>query len=190
MTDHATAHERTARHDGLLTTTTLHVGGLNYASEKIVVEGVLGARPGVLEVEANPVGQTATVTFDPAVTSVAELRRWVEECGFHCAGHSVPGHVCDPMLEPSGGAAAMPGEHAAHEHAAVRRADDAHGHGHGGHAGMSMDAMVRDMRNRFLVAVVFAIPIAVWSATASSEASPRRPSGCETTCGSSCSAFR
>jgi Cu2+-exporting ATPase len=28
---------------------------------------------------------------------------------------------------------------------------------------MSMTAMVRDMRNRFLVAVVFAIPIAIWS---------------------------
>ena len=39
------------------------------------------------------------------------------------------------------------------------RADDAHGHGHGGHAGMSMEAMARDMRNRFLVALVFTIPI-------------------------------
>ena len=28
---------------------------------------------------------------------------------------------------------------------------------------MSMEAMVRDMRNRFLVAVAFAIPIAIWS---------------------------
>ena len=35
--------------------------------------------------------------------------------------------------------------------------------GHGGHAGMSMDAMVADMRNRFIVAVVFAIPIVLWS---------------------------
>jgi hypothetical protein len=29
----------------------------------------------------------------------------------------------------------------------VQRADEAHGHGHGGHAGMSMASMVRDMRN-------------------------------------------
>jgi len=36
--------------------------------------------------------------------------------------------------------------------------------GHGGHhAGMSMDAMVRDMRNRFLVAVLLSIPILLWS---------------------------
>jgi Cu2+-exporting ATPase len=35
--------------------------------------------------------------------------------------------------------------------------------GHGGHAGMSMAAMVRDMRNRFLVALVLSIPIVLWS---------------------------
>jgi len=46
-------------------TTTLHVGGLNYASEKAVVERVLAGRPGVLSVEANPVAQTATVVLRP-----------------------------------------------------------------------------------------------------------------------------
>jgi Cu2+-exporting ATPase len=35
--------------------------------------------------------------------------------------------------------------------------------GHGGHAGMSMDAMVHDMRNRFLVAAVLSVPILLWS---------------------------
>jgi Cu2+-exporting ATPase len=134
--------------------TTLHVGGIYRASEKEVVEHALGARPGVIEVEANPVAQTATVTFDPGTTTVAELRRWVEECGYHCAGRSVPGHVCDPMAED---------EHAPLDHAAAQRADAAHGEGHGGHAGMSMDDMVRDMRNRFLVAVAFTIPTVLWS---------------------------
>src|SRR6516162_5415179 len=133
----------------------LHVGGMLFASEKAVVERVLGARPGVLEVEANPVAQTATVSFDPEVTSISELQRWVEECGYHCAGRSVPGHVCDPLAEVE--------PLAADDHAAVERADGADGHGHGGHAGMSMAAMERDMRNRFLVALVFAIPIAIWS---------------------------
>jgi Cu2+-exporting ATPase len=134
----------------------LHVGALHYASEKLVVERVLGRRPGVLAVEANPVAQAATVTFDPARTSVAELARWVRECGYHCAGRSVPGHVCDPLAQAEPLAPA-------HDHAAVERADQADGHGHGGHAGMSMQAMVRDMRNRFLVALLFAVPIAVWS---------------------------
>jgi P-type Cu2+ transporter len=139
-------------------TTVLHVGGLHYASEKTVVEHALGRRPGVLAVEANPVAQTATVTFDPVQTSVADLTGWVEECGYHCAGQSVPGHVCDPMAEREAAHEGM-----AHDHAAMDRADHAHGHGHGGHAGMSMDAMERDMRNRFVVALVFTIPIVLWS---------------------------
>src|SRR6266545_5807946 len=135
-------------------TVVLHVGGLHYASEKAVVERVLRRRPGVLDVEANPVAQAATVTFDAHVTSVGELCRWVEECGYHCAGRSVPGHVCDPLADP----------HAAHDDgAAGERAEHAHGHGHGGHAGMSMEAMVRDMRSRFLVAVGFTLPIVAWS---------------------------
>ncbi len=134
----------------------LHVGGLHYASEKAVVERVLGARPGVVAVEANPVAQTATVEYDPAATSVKELRKWVEECGYHCAGRSVPGHVCDPLAQEGADAPV-------HDHAAAERAEHAHGHGHGGHAGMSMAAMVRDMRNRFVVAVLFAILIALWS---------------------------
>ena len=135
-------------------TTTLHVGGLHYASEKTVVEDVLRRRVGVLDVEANPVAQTATVTYDPEETSVRELRRWVEDCGFHCAGQSAPGHVCDPLVAP---------DHGPHDQAAVERAKAAHGHGHGGHAGISMQAMERDMRNRFLVALVFTLPTVAWS---------------------------
>jgi P-type Cu2+ transporter len=156
MSPHAPAAHDQRRASSETQRATLHVGGLHYASEKAVVEQVLGNRTGVLDVEANPVAQTATVTFAPTETSVAELRRWVEECGFHCAGQSVPGHICDPLAEPG----AAPDE-AVHDHAAVERAEEAHGHG--GHAGMSMDAMVRDMRTRFLVALVFAVPIAIWS---------------------------
>jgi Cu2+-exporting ATPase len=77
----------------------------------------------------------------------------VEECGYHCAGRSVPGHVCDPEEEP-----AHPEAHATH----AEHADAAHT-GHGGHAGMSMDAMVADMRRRFLVAIVFSVPIFLYS---------------------------
>src|SRR5712692_6562315 len=35
--------------------------------------------------------------------------------------------------------------------------------GHDGDAAMSMDAMVQDMRNRFLVAAVLSVPILLWS---------------------------
>jgi P-type Cu2+ transporter len=146
------------QHDGRgrAATAVLHVGDLHYASEKAVVERVLANRPGVARVEANPVAQTTTVEYDPAATSVEALQQWVEECGYHCAGRSVPGHVCDPLAEEGRDAPV-------HDHAALERADHADGHGHGGHAGLSMAEMVRDMRNRFLVAALFAIPIALWS---------------------------
>ncbi|MGY1806634.1 heavy metal translocating P-type ATPase [Blastococcus sp. SYSU D00669] len=129
------------------TTAVLEVSGVQWASSKAVAEQVLGRRPGVLDVEANPVAQTATVTYDDDRTSVAELSGWVRDCGFHCAGQSVPAHVCDPAAEPHASRAP--------EHEAM---------GHGGHHGsMSMDDMVRDMRNRFLVAAVLSIPILLWS---------------------------
>ena len=135
-------------------TAVIHVGGLGYSGEKSIVERVLSARPGVLEVQANPVAQTAAVTFDPGATSIAQLQEWVQECGYHCAGQSAPGHVCDPLAD---------GGHAGHDHEAMMRADHAHGQGAGGHAGMSMESMARDMRTRFLVALTFTIPTILWS---------------------------
>ena len=58
----------------------------------------------------------------------------------------------------------MPAEHRGHEMAAGGGAPSAREMmGHGGAAGMSMDSMVRDMRNRFLVAATFSVPILLWS---------------------------
>ena len=129
---------------GATVTTVLHVGNLHWATEKRVVECVLARLPGVEAVEANPVAQTATVTYRAGATSVDELQRQVEDCGYHCAGQSVPTHLCGPPPEP------QPDPHAAM--------------GHGGHASMSMAGMVVDMRRRFLVAAVFSVPILLWSA--------------------------
>ncbi|MFC5994341.1 heavy metal translocating P-type ATPase, partial [Pseudonocardia hispaniensis] len=126
--------------NAITATTVIEVSGMLRSSSKGAVEAALARRPGVVAVEMNPVAQTATVTYVPARTSVADLSGWVRDCGYHCVGRSVPEHVCDPALQP-------------HEEM-----------GHGGHhAGMSMDAMVRDMRNRFLVAAVLAVPILLWS---------------------------
>src|SRR5215217_1666426 len=155
-------------------TTVLEMSGVQWATEKNVAEVVLSRRLGVLAVEANPVSQTATVTYDPDETSVAELAGWVRDCGYHCAGQSVPNHICDPLAEPTAHAGhdhgPANGDHG-HDHSAAttqaHRTTDAH-HAHhapetGHPAGMSMDAMVRDMRNRFLVAVLLSIPILLWS---------------------------
>ncbi|HEY9558959.1 MAG TPA: heavy metal translocating P-type ATPase [Acidimicrobiales bacterium] len=159
-----------------LATAVLEVKGLHWASEKAVVEGTLGRLEGVRSVEANPVAQTATVSYDPSATNIGELRRWVEECGYHCAGQSVPRHVCHPMNEPQrGGDATQGGVHDAHGAHGADDAPEGTGEptlqrsphdvmGHGGHgAGMSMADMVADMRRRFLIAALFSIPVLLWS---------------------------
>src|SRR5438034_882034 len=154
-------HQHHAGQDGRQARVVLHVGGLRFATEGATVERAIGRQPGVIEVEANPSAQTATITFDPSRTSVTALRLWVEECGYHCAGQSVPLHVCEPLAEPAPAGAAGP--HAMHAAAPPDVMAPGEAMGHGGHAGMSMDAMVRDMRNRFLVAAILSIPIVLWS---------------------------
>ena len=153
-----------------MTTVVLDVRAMLRGSETGVVERVLGRQDGVHRVEANAVAQTATVSYDPARTSLQQLRQAVEECGYHCAGQSVPLHVCDPAAEPSRPLEATPSasvpdeathddpsqvvEHAAHmdhgghgdhkPHAdgpALHSPQDVMGHG--GHGGMSMAATPR-----------------------------------------------
>ncbi|ERG63990.1 hypothetical protein L332_05905 [Agrococcus pavilionensis RW1] len=158
-------------------TAVMEMVGVHWASSKAVTETSLSRRPGVARVEANPVSQTATVTFDPTVTSIADLTEWIRDCGYHCSGQSVPDHICDPMGDHAargdGGSdlsqRAGPIAHAAHADAGpahdsrpgTREAQDVMGHG-GGH-GMSMGSMIRDMRNRFLVAAILSVPITLWS---------------------------
>ena len=168
-------------------TAVLQVRGLHWATSEPIVEKTLARRPGVVAVEANVSSQTATVTYDPGKTSVAQLAGWVTECGYHCAGQSVPDHVCDPLSEPSTThipadatsptgrrAHTGPETHARHTHGhaadaghggadeADRSAEVVMGHG-GGHGGGSMEDMARDMRNRFLVAAVLSVVILLWS---------------------------
>ncbi|MBJ7450462.1 MAG: heavy metal translocating P-type ATPase [Blastococcus sp.] len=153
------------------TTTVIEVSDLLRASSKSVVEASLSRRPGVLEVAMNPVAQTATVTYEPGKTSVADIAGWVRDCGYHCEGRSVPEHVCDPMAESSEMHAVHPPEAkpAGHAGGGHGQGDGHEGRapqevmGHGGGHGLSMDAMVRDMRNRFLVAAVLSLPVLLWS---------------------------
>ena len=149
-----TADKRVPRAESLRRVV-LETGGLNDIGETTIVERALAGRPGVHSVGANAVSQTATVEYDPDVTSPVELRRWIEECGYHCAGESVPDHLCPVLPTPSAEAAAPP--HEAHDDGGLDAG------GHAAHAGMSMAAMARDMRNRFVVAAALAVPIMFWS---------------------------
>ncbi|TFC96767.1 copper-translocating P-type ATPase [Cryobacterium breve] len=139
-------------------TTVLEVQGVQWASSQAIVESVLGRRPGVLSVDANPVAQTASVTFDPGQTSVTDLTKWIRECGYHCSGRSVPDHICDPMAESATDRTA-PGMQAGQP---PRTMQETMGHG-GSHENMSMVGMIRDMRNRFVIAAILSVPITLWS---------------------------
>ncbi|MEP7113702.1 MAG: heavy metal translocating P-type ATPase [Ilumatobacteraceae bacterium] len=154
-------------------TAVIELGGVQWATQKNRVETILGRRPGVESVDANPVAQTATVRFDPTVASLADLKDWVRDCGYHCSGRSVPTHLCDPLAMPAGATSDHHGpphadDHQDHErhdsHPQTNTAMSPHdAMGHGGHGGMSMADMVADMRRRFIVAAVFSVPILLWS---------------------------
>jgi Cu2+-exporting ATPase len=81
------------------------------------------------------------------------------------AAHGVHTHAAPGRKEPSTGTpAAMPmSDEAAHEM------------GHG--AGMDMQAMVRDMRNRFWISLVFTVPIFIFSPMGNMFAPPAPPFG-------------
>ena len=148
-------------------TTTLEVGGLVEGLDHLGVEKQLSRARGVASARSNPGFGSVTVEFDEKITSPAQLKELIEKCGFHCRGRVLPEHICalDSTIAP-----AAPGEvrherakpehrvHAVPKKAATGAHDEtAHEMGHG--AGMDMAAMARDMRNRFIIALAFALPM-------------------------------
>jgi len=133
-------------------TATLDAGGMLSMLDYQAVEKQLGRMPGVQRATASIASNSATVEYDETITSVAALKDKINECGFHCTGQIMPKHVCE--LRPGMPAAAQPP-------AAPTAHDMAHEMGHG--AGMDMQAMVRDMRNRFWISLVFSVPIFAYS---------------------------
>jgi Cu2+-exporting ATPase len=134
---------------------TMDVRGLFGALDFAAITSKLGKAKGVTAAAMNAGSTSVTLTFDEAVTDETALRREIERCGFHCRGEAVPQHLCEPQ--------ALPRHHGHGDHAkpskAVRASHEemAHDMGHG--AGMDMQDMVRDMRNRFLISLVFTLPI-------------------------------
>jgi Cu2+-exporting ATPase len=160
---------------------TLEVRDLLSILDFTAVEKRLAALPGVHNVAMNAGSSTASVMFDERLTDPERLAAEIEACGFHCRGETAPRHVCVP-----GSTVVPPGHprvpsHAGHEdHAAVAHArhegheqmaitgapaakappaHDAMAHEMGHGAGMDMQDMVRDMRNRFLISLIFTVPI-------------------------------
>ncbi|UZW55696.1 heavy metal translocating P-type ATPase [Sphingobium sp. JS3065] len=156
-------------------TITLETLGLFQALDHLAVEKQLLKLQGVSSAVANPASEGVTVVFDEKVTSAADLREEINNCGFHCGGRLVPRHVCvrDATVDPDGqisrnGSSSAHHSHEAHVESAPKAAAGtarlepvhdavAHEMGHG--AGMDMAAMARDMRNRFIISLIFTLPI-------------------------------
>ncbi len=168
--------------------TTLDIANWKSVLDAQCIEHCLMQVRGVHHAAANFMSGTATVHYDETQVSIADVKKMLDEHGFECM-QSMPRHLVKDADPP---AATMAMDHAAHiahaghapstsaatrsarsastqdaqmkhpEHAAHGETEMmAHEMGHG--AGMTMDAMVRDMQNRFLVALVFAIPIFLYS---------------------------
>ncbi len=155
----------------------LEAGGLLGGSSAPALQTVLRRQPGIHHAEASYMSGTVTVGYDGTAISEADIRRLVQECGYHCGGEVLPKHLCAPESDAHAGhvmpaetprkGAPPAAEHAGHimpagtAPATGEVVQMAHEMGHG--AGMDMDNMVRDMRNRFLFTFVLAIPILLYS---------------------------
>jgi len=148
----------------------LHVAQLLSVLSVRGVEKQLAGLPGVVLAEVNCVSGSATIVYDESKVDLATIKARIDQCGHHCSGELVPRHVCKPEHPPADAAAAV----AVHEHAipAVKTKTEkpahaahadgmAHEMGHG--AGMDMQSMARDMRNRFWIALVFSVPIFLYA---------------------------
>jgi P-type Cu2+ transporter len=150
-------------------TVTVDVGGMISVLSARGIEKQLARLPGVHHAEVNYVAGSATVMYDERHTDLKTIKAQVDECGYHCAGELTAKHVCEPEDPPAAAAAVAHVDHAMHAGHAARgpvtaqlpRDEMAHEMGHG--AGMDMQAMARDMRNRFWGALVFTVPIFVYS---------------------------
>ncbi len=164
-------------------TTVIHLEGIESVLSTAGVEKKMCKHHGIHKVETNFMTGTATVYHDDSVT-LAEIKQCVADCGYGCAGEAVPENLVKPGDPPAASMAhaghdmgahaghAMPmpaakaSEHAGHDmskmDASAGEMDSmAHEMGHGG--GMNMEGMVRDMRNRFYVTFLLAIPVFLYS---------------------------
>jgi len=173
-------------------TVNVEVGGLLSSLSARGVEKQLAKLPGVHKAEVNYIAGSATVVYDETVTDIKTFKARVHECGYHCAGVLQPKHVCAPEDPPAAAVAIAPAAHTSHvhegyathagheayaEHAAPAGKAEAMEHEMGHGAGMDMHAMARDMRNRFWVALVFTVPVFIYSPMGGMFAPPTPPFG-------------
>lgn len=173
--------------------TTLDITNWKSVLDAQCIEHCLMQLRGVHHASANFMGGSVTVHYDETQVSIAAMKKMLDEGGFACMqtmprhlvrdadphagistehmGHTMPAapskkdeHAGHTM--PAAPAKTVP--HAEHDMrgemgGVTPAAHDAMGHEMGHGAGMTMGEMVTDMRNRFLVALVFAVPVFLYS---------------------------
>ena len=167
-----------------MTTSTLNVGNLFSVLGAQGIEKQLQRIAGVGRVAVSPVSGSTTVMYDPGKVSLPAILAAIKECGFHCTGEALPKHVCADHAIPGKSLPTAPISPVKSKHSPAHKVGSAvvapvakpadakvdhqaHGGeksdamaqemGHG--AGIDMQAMVRDMRNRFWIALGFSLPI-------------------------------
>lgn len=159
----------------------LEAGGLLRGSSAPALETFLRRQTGIHHVEANVMSDSITVGYDENAITEARIRQLIEKCGYHCRGEIYPRHVVaseadSQVARTTHGGDAVPAEQVRHDMHGATHAGHvmqtepatsaevmqmAHEMGHG--SGMDMQSMVRDMRNRFFVTFVLAIPVFLYS---------------------------
>ncbi|HSD41289.1 MAG TPA: heavy metal translocating P-type ATPase [Burkholderiales bacterium] len=162
-------------------TSVIEVDGLFSALCALGVEKRLRALAGVQRADVSYSSGSATVDYDETKIDLPAIKAQVRECGYACSGELTPRHVCEPgdppgdavavvveleghagyRSEPVHPAAQAPAPPAGPAHAGHAMDAMAHEMGHG--AGMDMQAMARDMRNRFWVALAFSLALLPYS---------------------------
>jgi P-type Cu2+ transporter len=157
-------------------TFTWHLPGLLSPGCATGIERKLQRLGGVETASVNFAAGTVVVRVDPSRVTGTDLVHAIKKCGLECASAN-PTAACSrsgtppspqaPTLTAVASAPALQ-EHVHHGHSGAPPADAtsspdamAHEMGHGAH--MDAHAMARDMRRRFWVCLIFALPIFVWS---------------------------
>jgi len=160
------AGPRASHHGHTVREVVLEAGGLLRGSSAPALDTFLKRQPGIHRAESNSLSGTVTVAYDESLISQAKIEGLIEECGLHCRGEVVPAHLCAPAPRAGTTSAAPMSDHAAHGAVvAGEMGQMAHEMGHG--AGMTMEQMVRDMRNRFWVVLVLGLAVTLYSPLAS-----------------------
>ena len=174
-------------------TVVVSIEGMMSICDGLGVEKRLLNYPGVNDIQANFLTGTATVKYDESKVTLEEIKKLISECSYYCSSEQVPAHIISKPLDPpdSHSAAAayqsrsnatqlqlkedvsshasstthkeVSTEHAGHDKAEMGSQQAAMSHEMGHDRRMSMEEMVRDMRRRFIVALVLAIPVFIYS---------------------------